>query len=141
MLNPFFQPLYSTVLNEKSNNLLPTFSRRPGINYYTLYSTQEMGIYYCVTLRRKVRIRCSQLLCIEVNVPCTNFSIKQLRGNNALQKNRTRSNLTQSVFDTTEPGVVYLHHLSGVDRQEGACPPVAYISDLIRVSSHAFQLR
>ena len=27
MLNPFFQLLYSTVLNEKLNNLLPTFSR------------------------------------------------------------------------------------------------------------------
>ena len=50
MLNPFFQPLYSTVLNEKSNNLLPTFSRCAAINYYTLYSAQEMGIYYCVTV-------------------------------------------------------------------------------------------
>ena len=27
-----------------------------------------------------------------------------------------------------------------VDGQENACPPVAYISDLIRVSSHGFQL-
>ena len=26
----------------------------------------------------------------------------------------------------------------GVDGQEGACPPVAYISDLIHVSSHVF---
>ena len=29
-------------------------------------------------------------------------------------------------------------HLRGVDGQENACPPVAYISDLIRVSSHVF---
>ena len=76
MLNPFFKSLYSTVLNEKSNNLLPTFSRCAAINYYTLYSAKKMGIYYCVTVRRKVRIRFSQLLCIEVNVPGTNFSIK-----------------------------------------------------------------
>ena len=28
----------------------------------------------------------------------------------------------------------------GVDERENACPPVAYISDLIRVSPHVFQL-
>ena len=44
MLSPFFQPRYSTVLNEKSNNLLPTFSRCAAISYYTLYSVREMGI-------------------------------------------------------------------------------------------------
>ena len=30
--------------------------------------------------------------------------------------------------------------LGGVDGHENTCPPVAYISDLIRVSSHVFQL-
>ena len=45
MLSPFFQPRYSTVLNEKSNNLLPTFSRCAAVNYYTLYSAREMEIY------------------------------------------------------------------------------------------------
>ena len=30
--------------------------------------------------------------------------------------------------------------LRGVDGQENACPQVAYISDLIRISSHVFQL-
>ena len=30
--------------------------------------------------------------------------------------------------------------LRGVNGQENACPPVAYISDLIRISSHVFQL-
>ena len=34
MLSPFFQPRYSTVLDEKSKNLLPTFSRCAAINYY-----------------------------------------------------------------------------------------------------------
>ena len=29
---------------------------------------------------------------------------------------------------------------TGVDGQGNVCPPVAYISDLIRVSSHGFQL-
>ena len=40
----------STVPYEKFNNLLPTFSRCAAINYYTLYSALEMGIYYCVTV-------------------------------------------------------------------------------------------
>ena len=97
MLNPFFQPRYSTVLNEKSNNLLPTFSRCAAINYYTFYSALEMGIYYCVTVpinyycfsdvqqsivnlllchsTTNIRNRCSQLHCIEFNVTSTNFSI------------------------------------------------------------------
>ena len=49
MLNPFFQYLYCTVLYEKFNNLIPTFSRCAAVNYYTLYSAREMGIYYCVS--------------------------------------------------------------------------------------------
>ena len=44
LLSLFFQPRYSTVLSEKSNNLLPTFSRCAAINYYTLYSVRETGI-------------------------------------------------------------------------------------------------
>ena len=50
MLNPFSQPLYSTVLNEKSNNLLPIFSRCAAINYYIMHSAHEMEIYSCVTV-------------------------------------------------------------------------------------------
>ena len=45
-----------------------------------------------------------------------------------------------SVSDTAEPGIVDLRRLQGVDGQGNACPLVAYISDLIRVSSHVFQL-
>ena len=63
----------------------------------------------------KNAICCPQLHCIEFNVPGTNFSIKQLRGKNALLQNRTRSNLTQSVFATTEAVVVCLRRLQGVD--------------------------
>ena len=44
MLSPFFEPGYSTVLNEKSNNLLPIFSRCAAVNHYTLYSAWEVGI-------------------------------------------------------------------------------------------------
>ena len=44
MLSPFFQPRYDTVLNEKSNNLLPTLSRCAAINNYILYSVRETGI-------------------------------------------------------------------------------------------------
>ena len=68
MLSPFFQPRYSTVLNEKSN-LLPTCSRCAAVNHYSAIAT-KMGI-------------CEfQLHCIEFNVPRTNFSIKQPGGKN-----------------------------------------------------------
>ena len=41
MLSLSFQPRYSTVLIEKSYNLLPIFSRRAAINNYILYSAWE----------------------------------------------------------------------------------------------------
>ena len=82
MLSPFFQPCYSTVLNEKSNYLLPTFSRCAAVNYYS------------VTVPQKLEFCEFQLHCIEFNVPGTNFSIKQLRGKNALLQNQTRSTLS-----------------------------------------------
>ena len=44
--------LYRTL--GKFNNLLPTFSRCAAINYYTLYSAQKMGIYFCTTLLQKL---------------------------------------------------------------------------------------
>ena len=53
MLNPSFQYLYCTVLYEKSNKLLPVFSRCAAVYYYTLYSAREMGIYYCITVLQK----------------------------------------------------------------------------------------
>ena len=66
MLSPFFQPCYSTVLNEKYNNLLPTFSRCAAVNHYSATAT-------------KIGICEFQLHRIEFNVPRTNFSTKQLR--------------------------------------------------------------
>ena len=66
MLSPFSQPLYSTVLNEKSNNLLPS---------YTLLENRNL-LYCCIPVQyKKMRISCSQLHCIEFDVPRTNFSI------------------------------------------------------------------
>ena len=53
MVNPFFQYLYCAKLYENSNELLPTFSRCAAVNYYTLYSSREMGIYCCVTVPQK----------------------------------------------------------------------------------------
>ena len=41
MLSSFFQPRYSTVLNEKSNDLLPTFSRCAAVNYYSVTAPQK----------------------------------------------------------------------------------------------------
>ena len=60
----------------------------------------------------------------------------------ATRRKRTKPDLSfpPSVSDTTELGIVDLRRLQGVDGQENASPPVAYISDLIRVSSHVFQL-
>ena len=98
MLSPFFQPRYNTVLNEKSDNLLPTFSRCAAVNYYTLYSVREMRITRLLcysTVSQKPRFfLCAQLHCIEFNVPRAYFSTKQLRGKNALLQNQTRSTLS-----------------------------------------------
>ena len=69
MLSPFSQPLYSTVLNEKFNSLLPVFLQ--------MCSSQSLQSYY-----HKVGICEFQLHCIEFNVPRTKLSIKQLRGEN-----------------------------------------------------------
>ena len=70
MLSTFFQPRYSTVLNEKSPRL-PTCSRCAPVNHYSAIA-KKMGI-------------CEfQLHCIELNVPRTNFSTKQPRGKNGL---------------------------------------------------------
>ena len=38
ILSPFFQPLYSTVLNEESTSLLPFLSRRAASNYWSTAS-------------------------------------------------------------------------------------------------------
>ena len=81
-----------------------------------------------------------QLHCIEFIVPSTNFSIKWPR------KNKTRA-----LYRLTDRATLFSRHavhrtgyssddLRGVDRRENACPPVAYISDLIRVSPRVFQL-
>ena len=45
----------------------------------------------------------------------------------------TRSALSWGVCATTKPGVACPRQLQKDDRRENACPPVAYISDLIRV--------
>ena len=89
---------------------------------------------------QKIGICEFQLHCIEFNVPRTNFSIKQPRGENGLRQNRTRSTLSQSVSATTKPGVACPRRLQEGDKRENACPPVAYISDLIRVSPRGYQL-
>ena len=69
MLSPFFQPCYSTVLDEKSVNLFP-FSLDVQHSITTVLQPQKIGV-------------CDfQLHCIKFNVPRTNFSIKQLRGEN-----------------------------------------------------------
>ena len=69
MLSPFFQPRHSTVINEKSNNLLPFFFKCAAFNHYNA-TASKIGI--C-----EIRLHC-----IEFNVPGTNFRIKQLRKKN-----------------------------------------------------------
>ena len=75
MLSPFSQPLYSAVLNEKSNSLLPS---------YTLLENRNL-LYCCITVQYKEKntgFFCSELRCIEFNVQCTNFSINSYEGQN-----------------------------------------------------------
>ena len=67
MLSPFFQTLYSTVLNENSINLLPFFFTCAAANQYSATTTRSEICEF-------------QLHCIEFNVPRSNFSIKQPRG-------------------------------------------------------------
>ena len=82
-----------------------------------------------------MRICCAQFHCIEVNVPGTNFSINSLE-----EKSR-------ALYRVTDRTTLFSRHavhrtgyssddLREVDGRENACPPVAYISDLIRVSPH-----
>ena len=89
MLSLFFQPRYSTILNEKSNNLLLIFSRRAAVNHYILYSAWEK-----YSARKKSEFFCAQVHCIEFTLPRTNFSTKQLRGKNALLQSQTMSTLS-----------------------------------------------
>ena len=126
MLSPFFQPLYSTVLNENSINLLPFFFTCAAVNQYSAITT-------------KSKICEFQPHCIEFNIPRTNFSIKQSRGKKN-ERYRTGPDQLYPVCATTKPGVVCPRHLQKGNRRENACRPVAYISDLIRVSPYVFQL-
>ena len=147
MLNQFFQPLYNT---DSIKNLIDCFQLSPDVSsrmrtdqsltVLVTYS-KVLRIYYCcITMLQKMRICCSQLHCTEYNVPGINFSIKQL-----LEKKHER------LYRVTNRTALFRRHavhrtgysrddIRGVDGQENACPPVAYISGLIRVSSHAFQL-
>ena len=78
MLSPFFQPLYSTVLNEESTSLLPFSSdvQHP-ITAVLHLQIWEFLLYFCVTVQYTF---CEfQLHCIELNVPSTNLSIQSAR--------------------------------------------------------------
>ena len=99
---------------------------------------EEWG--FTIVLQYNKNANCgSQLLCIEFNVPGTNFSI-----NSYEEKSR-------ALYRVTDRTTLFSRHtvhrtgyssddLRGVDGLKNACPPVVYISDLIRVSPHVFQL-
>ena len=77
MLSPFSQPHYSTVLNEKSNSLLPSC---------TLLENRNL-LYCCIPVQyKKMRVSCSQLDCLEFDVPRTNFSINSYEENHELDR-------------------------------------------------------
>ena len=68
MLGPFSQSLYSTVLDEKSNNLLPFLIRRAS---FLIWATStELLLCYCHKNGNFL------YRCIEFNVPRTNMNIK-----------------------------------------------------------------
>ena len=89
----------------------------------------------------------SQTICIELCMSGLILSVTKTTKKHSDYPIATRHkraeldlSFSPSVSDTTEPGNVDLRRLQGVDGQGSACPPVAYISDLIRVSSHISQL-
>ena len=100
-------------------------------------SIVNLLLYHSAT---KMRICCSQLYCIESNVPGPYFQYKL-----ATKKKHER---LYRVDDRTTPFRRHAVHrtgyssddLWGVDGQINAYPPVVYISDLVRVSSRVFQL-
>ena len=53
LLSPFSQHCYSTVLDEKSNNLLPFFFRRAALNYSATATKTE--VCYTVVLQYSLR--------------------------------------------------------------------------------------
>ena len=63
------QSLATIPYSIKKSNLLPTCSRCTAVNHYSATTTKIGSCEF-------------QLHCIEFNVPRTNFSIKQLRGEN-----------------------------------------------------------
>ena len=147
MLSPFFQPRYSTVLYEKKS--ITCFQLSPDVQQAITTPCILLGKWefldYCVTVQchKNVNLRffsALNFILLNLMYQALTCSIKQLRGKNALLQNQTRSTLSYSVFATTKPGVVCLRRLQGVERRGNSCPPVAYVSDLIDVSSHAFQL-
>ena len=89
---------------------------------------------------RKTQFFCTQIHCIEFNVPRTNFNIKQLREKNGLL--RTGPDQLYPRAFALRPNLVLfvLAIFKRVIDEKNACPPVVYISDLIRVSPHVFQL-
>ena len=122
MLSPFFHPRYSTVLNEKSNNLLPISpDMQQSITTPCILLGKWGLLDYCVTVQLSQK-RKFQFHCIQFNVPGTNFSIKQLRGKNALLQFWTRStlsyikthSLTGSLAETDRSPVVHAKRVSMV---------------------------
>ena len=78
MLSPFSQTLYSTVLDEKSNNLLPFFFRRTALNYYCATVT-EMGICYTAVQEKIEFVFALNSIVFEFNVPRIISSINSTR--------------------------------------------------------------
>ena len=79
MLSPFSQTLYSTVLNEKSSNLLPFFFRRAASNYCSTAST-NLGFFVILLCYSTVhKIADFNFVVFEFNVPRTNSNIKPAR--------------------------------------------------------------
>ena len=121
--------------NDAFNFLLTSRLACVPIDHYCFSGVQQsivnLLLYHSFT---KMRVCCFQFDCIEFCMrghegKQTLATIPGDRSNYPIPKACSASNRIYSSDD-----------LRGVDGQENSCPPVAYISDLIRVSSHAFQL-
>ena len=123
----------------RSSSLATTvqYSMKYLITCFGKWELLRLLLQYSVT---KTHFFAPLFFIIEFNVPrLTSAQNSYEKEKNAFLQNRTRSTLSYSVF-RNRTGCVCLNHRQGVDRRENACPLVAYVSDLIRVPPHVFQL-
>ena len=137
--------LYRTLekFDDSFNFLLTSRPAYVPIDHYCFSDVQQsivnLLLHHSVI---KMRICCSQLHCIEFSAcgPYFQYKLATKKKHGRLYRVTDRATLFLFRRHAVHRTGFSSDDLRGVDGQENACPPVAYISDLIRVSSHVFQL-